>query len=439
MKRKRINLSPARLLIISFFVMLGIGTTLLMLPWATTQPITWTEAAFTTTSAITVTGLAVVDTGTIYTLFGQFIIMLLIQIGGLGYVTIAMMIFIFLGRKMGFKERLMLKNSLNVTDIGGIIRLAKGILFIALFFELVGALLLSFIWVPEFGLGKGLWFSLFHSVSAFNNAGFGLLPNNLMNYVDNPIINTVIPALFIFGGLGFTVLLDIYNKRKWQFFSLHTKMMLIGTIVFIFIAMFFMLIVEWQNPKTLGPLSLEGKLWSSFFHGTSIRTAGFNTIDLEFLQTPTLLMMMLMMFIGAGSVSTAGGIKLTTFIVILIAVFHYIRGKKDMVVFRRTLPQELVFKVLSITIVAIAFVFTSILLLSFTEQAPLRYIAFETFSAFGTVGLSLNFSMTLSFLGKWIIIFMMFLGKVGPLTLLFSFSRQRERAVRYPEEQILTG
>ncbi|MGL4820310.1 MAG: potassium transporter TrkG, partial [Bacilli bacterium] len=195
MKLKPLQLSPARLLIVAFFTMLTVGTLLLLLPFSTVNGIGVIDAMFTTTSAITVTGLTSVDTGTTFTLFGQIVIIFLMQIGGLGYVTMAMLIFILLGRKMGVKQRILLQNSLNVTDIGGIIRLSKAIVLIALSVEFVGALLLATVWIPEFGFGKGSFFAIFHAVSAFNNAGFGLLPNNLINYVGNPIINFTVPAL----------------------------------------------------------------------------------------------------------------------------------------------------------------------------------------------------------------------------------------------------
>ncbi|MGM0879310.1 MAG: potassium transporter TrkG, partial [Bacillota bacterium] len=223
-------------------------------PAASTEPISWLDALFTATSAMTVTGLVVVDTGTAYTLFGELVIVGLIQVGGLGIMSFAVLIYIMLGKKIGMKERILIQQALNQTSLGGVINLVRNLFIFSFTIEFIAMFLLSFRWVPEFGWSKGIYFSFFHSISAFNNAGFGLLPDSLMQYVGDPIINIVISFLFIIGGIGFTVLVDIKHKRSFKKLSLHTKLMLVGSFVINIIAMLFIFFVEYSNPKTLGGL-----------------------------------------------------------------------------------------------------------------------------------------------------------------------------------------
>jgi trk system potassium uptake protein len=439
LKWKTINLSPPQLLISIFLIFLLIGTCLLKLPIATTEPISWIDALFTITSAMTVTGLVVFDTGTIYTTFGEVIIMLWIQLGGLGIMSFAVLVFIMLGKKIGFKERILIQQSLNQTSLGGVILLVKRLFLFAFLIEGIAMACLATRWVPEFGWGKGLYFSLFHSVSAFNNAGFGLLPDNLMKYVGDPIINIVITLLFIIGGIGFTVLIDMWSKPNLRKLSLHTKLMLIGTLVLNLFAMVVIFLLEKDNPGTMGKLSGFEKIWASYFQAVSPRTAGFNTIDLFEIKDPTAFFMMILMFIGAGSASTGGGIKLTTFLVIVFAVITYLQGKKKTVINKRTIDIEIVHKSLSIATISVFFISLSIFILSITEKAEFVTIMFEVLSAFGTVGLTMGLTYELTFIGKIVIIFTMFLGKVGPLTLAFTLAKPKKEKVGYPTEDILAG
>ncbi|MBT2218507.1 TrkH family potassium uptake protein [Virgibacillus dakarensis] len=439
LRKRRINLHPPQFVILIFSCFILIGTVLLKLPFATTVSISWIDALFTSTSAMTVTGLASVDTGTTFTLFGQVVILGLIQTGGLGIMTFAVLLFIMLGKKIGLKQRLIIQQALNQPNHGGVIRLVKQLFFFSITIEAIAVIILTFRWVPEFGLQKGIYVSIFHSISAFNNAGFSVWPDSLSAYVGDPIVNSVISLLFITGGIGFTVLTDMWYNRSYKKFSLHTKLMIVGTVVLNVAAMLFIFIFEFNNDATLGTLSFMDKLYGSYFQAVTPRTAGFNSVDIGGLEEPTILLMMLLMFIGAGSASTGGGIKLTTFLIIVFAVVNFLKGKKEIVIKHRRIDNTLVVKSLAILTISLTFIFLSILTLSITERRPILPIVFEVISAFGTVGLSMGLTADLSDVGKCVIIFMMFIGKLGPLTLMFSLAKTKFDKVRYPSEDVLTG
>ncbi|WP_406686248.1 TrkH family potassium uptake protein [Rossellomorea vietnamensis] len=440
MKQKVIRLSPPQLLVVTFlfFIILGMG--LLKLPFATTEQISWLDALFTTTSAMTVTGLAVVDTGGAFTLFGEVVVMSLIQIGGLGIMSFAVLIFMMLGKKIGFKERLLLQQALNQTSVGGVIKLVKYLFIFSFIVEGFAVLLLATEWVPEFGWKRGLYVSIFHSISAFNNAGFSLFSDSLMGYVGSPIINLTISFLFILGGIGFTVLVDLWKSKTVRQLSLHTKIMVIGTFLINVIAFMMIFVLEFNNPNTLAQLPLSDKIFASYFQAVTPRTAGFNSLDYGSMERSTLLFTILLMFIGAGSASTGGGIKLTTFVVISLSMIAFLKEKKDIRIFRRTIDQAHIFKALALSMISVLLVFTALFFLEMTEHdVSFLSIVFEVVSAFGTVGLSMGITGSLSAIGKWIIIVVMFAGKLGPLTLAFSLSRPDKEKIRYPKEDILTG
>ncbi|MGE6754466.1 TrkH family potassium uptake protein [Rossellomorea sp. NPDC071047] len=440
MKHKVIRLSPPQLLVVTFLFFIIVGMGLLKLPFATTESITWLDALFTTTSAMTVTGLAVVDTGGAFTLFGEVVIMSLIQIGGLGIMSFAVLIFMMLGKKIGFKERLLLQQALNQTSVGGVIKLVKYLFIFSFLVEGFAVLLLASEWVPEFGWRRGLYVSIFHSISAFNNAGFSLWSDSLMGYVGNPIVNITISFLFILGGIGFTVLVDLWKSKTIRKLSLHTKIMIVGTFVINVFAFMMIFILEYNNPNTLAQLPLLDKLFASYFQAVTPRTAGFNSLDYGSMERSTLLFTILLMFIGAGSASTGGGIKLTTFVVISLSVFAFLKEKREIRVFRRTIDQNYIFKALAVSMISVLLVFTALFFLDMTEKnASFLSILFEVVSAFGTVGLSMGITGSLTAIGKWIIIIVMFVGKLGPLTLAFSLSRPDKEKIRYPKEDILTG
>lgn len=439
MNRKYIRLNPSQLLLLVFLFFIILGTILLKLPFATTESVSWTDALFTATSAMTVTGLAVVDTGTAYTLFGQLVILMLIQVGGLGIMSFAVLIFIMLGKKIGFKERLLIQQALNQTSLGGVIKLVKNLFIYSLTIELVAMLLLAIRWVPEYGWGKGMYYSFFHSISAFNNAGFSIWSDSLMGYVGDPLVNLVISFLFILGGIGFTVLVDMWKKRSFKKLSLHSKLMIVGTLALNVFATIIVFSMEYNNPATLGPLSLGEKFWGAYFQAVTPRTAGFNSLDIGSLHEATITLMLLLMFVGAGSASTGGGIKLTTFLVIVLSVVTFLKGKNQITIGRRAIKDEIIFRSLAISAISVLFIFLAVLLLNITEPIPFLELLFEVISAFGTVGLSMGITADLSTIGKIIIVFIMFLGKLGPLTFAFSLAKQEQEKIRYPSEDVLTG
>jgi trk system potassium uptake protein TrkH len=433
------QLNPPQILILGFAAIITLGAVLLKLPIATTEPITWLDAFFTATSATTVTGLIVVDTPKVFTDFGEIVIMILIQVGGLGIMTFAILIFLIMGKKISFKQRLVLQNALNQGTFGGIVKLVKQVLIFALTIEGVVAFLLAIYWGPKIGWGKAVYFSIFHAISAFNNAGFSLWSDNLSDWVGDPVVNLLISLLIIVGGLGFTVLVNLWTARRVRDLTLHTKFMLIGTLLINAFAFVMIFALEYNNPHTLGHLSLGGKMWGAYFQGVTTRTAGFNTVDIGDLREASLFLMILLMFIGAGSTSTGGGIKVTTFIALLLSVVKILQGKQDSVAFGRTIKDSIFMKAFALVVASLTFIFIAIFILSLTEDAPFIKVAFEVVSAFGTVGLSTGITGHLSTIGQIVIICMMFIGKLGPLTLVFSLGTPEVKKIRYPEGRMFIG
>lgn len=438
--RKYIDkLSPAQFLVSSLLALILIGTILLALPVSRNENVSLIDLIFTVTSCLTVTGLSTIDPGTTFTIFGQVVMMFLIQIGGLGIMSLAILIYVMLGKKISLKSRLLLQNSLNQNYVGGIILLWRRLFIFAIGIEVIAALLLSIRWIPEFGLEKGLYYSFFHSVSAFNNAGFTLFPDNLMGYVSSPLVNIVITSLFILGGLGFTVLIEVWKKKSFKKLSLHSKLMLWGTLIMNSVGTITIFLLEYSNPETLGKLTTGSKAMAAYFQSVTLRTAGFNTVDISSLENSTILLMLIFMFVGAGSSSTGGGIKLTTFLVILFSVSRFLQGKNDIVITNRKIRTENIFKALAVTTISFFVVFIAVFLLTISEDKSAISLLFEVVSAFGTVGLTMGVTPTLSVFGKCIIIFMMYFGKVGPLTLAFSLARKDKSKISYPTAEIMIG
>jgi len=437
-------MTPSRVLVFGFAVLILFGALLLTLPQATQDGLglPFLNAAFTATSAVCVTGLVVVDTGTTFSLFGQWVILFLIQIGGLGFMTFATLFAMILGRKITLKERLLLQEALNQVSVEGVVRLMRSVLKISFAIEAIGALILTLRWYSDFGFSKAIYYGVFHSISAFNNAGIDLFGNfsSLTAFVGDPIINITIMLLIICGGLGFVVLADLQSPRKK--FRLHTKIVLQVSGALILLGAVFILIMEFANPKTLGPLPMGTKVLAAFFQSVSPRTAGFNTINLAGMYDTTLLSMIVLMFIGASPGSTGGGIKTTTFISMVLSVLSTYRSDPNVVLGGRTLPKDVVQKAWAITTSAVLLIFLVLLILSHTENSDLLTVLFEVTSAFGTVGLSLGITPTLSAVGKTAIILTMFIGRVGPLTLAFVLSQKAKKQtihIKYPDERIMIG
>jgi len=442
-KGNLVRLHPAQIIVIGFGCLILLGTLLFMLPIATYEEgrgLSFIDALFEATSAVCVTGLAVVDTGTTFTLFGEIVLLCLVQIGGWGFMTTGILLFIILGKKIGLKERLLLQDSLNVFSLSGVVNLVKRIIIITFIVELIGAITLAIRWSFDMPLRKAIYYGIFHSISAFNNAGFGLEPDNLSKWVSDPTVNIMITLLFITGGIGFTVILDLFHKRSFRKLSLHSKVALFMTLLLNIVGTLIILFSEYNNSGTIGKLSFDDKLWASYFQGVVTRTAGFNTIDIGAMNLSSLVFMMALMFIGASPGSTGGGIKVTTFAIIILAFWTVVTNRDEVNIFKRRLPWELVNKSLSIVVAGMFFIFLIFFLLTFTEKADMSKLLFETISAFGTVGLSANFTPDLSPFGRVLISIMMFIGRLGPLTMAFALLNTRKDAkVRYAEEKILIG
>jgi trk system potassium uptake protein TrkH len=440
------SITPSRVLVLGFTSVILLGALLLSLPQATQDGngLHFLNAVFTSTSAVCVTGLVVVDSGTTFSLFGQLVILLLIQVGGLGFMTFATLFAIILGKKITLRERLVLQESLNQVSLAGIVRLAKSVILISFTIETLGALILTLRWSSDLGWSKAVYHGIFHAISAFNNAGFDLFGDfsSLTAYAEDTITNITIMLLIFLGGIGFTVLAGIYNYREKKRFSLHTKIVLQVSGILILLGAGVILMLEYTNPLTLGPLSWKGKFLAALFQAVSTRTAGFNTINLTDMNETTLLLIIILMFIGASPGSTGGGIKTTTFIAIILSVLSTFRRQDYVVVGGRTLPNGIIRKALAITITAAFLIIFLTFILLITEEANLFPLFFEVTSAFGTVGLSLGVTLTLSAFGKVIIILTMFTGRVGLLTLVYFLSKNAYKSavhIKYPDEQILIG
>jgi len=436
--------SPPRTLVLGFAVIIFIGAQLLALPAAAAdgQPTRWIDALFTATSATCVTGLVTVDTGTHYSVFGQIVILLLIQIGGLGFMTMATLFAFFLKRKISLKERLILQEALNQSSIEGIIRLVRRVILYALTIETAGALLFTGRFLFDMPPGRAVYYGVFHAVSFFNNAGFDLMGNfrSLTDYVDDPLVNLVTMLLIVTGGLGFVVLSDLTDWRRNRRLSLHSKVVLSMTGLLIAVGAIVIFAFEYGNPATMQPLSLGGKIWSALLQSVSPRTAGVNTLDMGGLRQATQFFIIILMFIGASPGSTGGGIKTTTFAALLGAVWAMVRGKEDVVMFKHRLAQERVYKALTVTLLSLSLVMAATMVLATTEDHHFLQILFEVTSAFGTVGLTIGLTPHLTLAGKIIIILMMFAGRMGPLTLGYALAPKPGRELyRYAEGKIIIG
>ena len=435
---RTLRMSPPAVLAIFYISFIILGGILLWLPIAHTGDMGLGEALFTSTSAVTVTGLVLADTGAAFTGFGQVVIAVLIQLGGLGLMTFAVLLLGALGIPVGMPQRLILREDLNQTSLSNLTYLARIIMIIALICEGIGAALLAFVFVPEFGW-NGVWQAVFHSISAFNNAGFALHPDSLSRWVGNPVINIVIPALFILGGLGFVVVGDIYQKRKWRKLTLHSKLMLVGTAILIVWGTVMFGALEWSNPETLGTLSTGDKLWASWFQGVTPRTAGFNTIEIGGMHDSATILTMTLMLVGGGSTSTAGGIKVTTLCVLLLATVAFFKRQTTLHAFGRSLGVDEVMKVLALTTISMLLVLSGIFVTSINHDGAFIDLAFEVTSAFGTVGLSRGTTGDLDGIGRAIIMAIMFIGRVGPLAIGFFLATRSTPRVKYPAGQIYLG
>lgn len=432
--------SPPAILATIYAMFIVVGAVALRLPWSNYGDVTFSDAFFTAASAVTVTGLVVVDTGSDFTLVGQVIIALLVQIGGLGLMTFAALLLAMLGLTIGMPQRLVLRDELGQTGVSELMALVRVVVIVAFVAEAVGTALLMTVFVPEFGWSLGFWQALFHAISAFNNAGFSLFPDSLTGYVANPTVNITITLLFILSGLGFVVLADLKRQRRWSKLTLHSKLMLSGTLFLILFAWVMFAVLEWNNPATLGGLDGDGsRLLASWFQAVTPRTAGFNTLDYAAMENSTTVMTMALMLVGGGPSSTAGGIKVTTLIVLALATLAFFRQQDRLHVFGRSLGISEIMKVLALTSISIFLILIGLFLTSLTYEGDFLDLLFEVCSAFGTVGLSRGATSELDEFGRFMIVLIMFVGRLGPLTLAFFLASRVKPKVGYPEGKVFLG
>jgi trk system potassium uptake protein TrkH len=436
---------PAQLVSLAFAVGILVGAGLLMLPVATQGPggASFLTAAFTSTSSICVTGLIVVDTATYWSHFGQAVIMLLVQIGGLGIMTLASTLALLVARRLGLRSRLIAQAETGALDLGDVRRILIGVAMLSLIFEAIAAtvLALRFAISYDYSVGAAIWRGVFHAVTAFNNAGFALWSDNLAQFVTDGWVSMTISLAIICGGLGFPVWLEL-RRRGWtpRHWSLHTKLTLLMTAVLLTVGFVTVLGFEWDNASTLGALDTPGKLLAAFFQGVNPRTAGFNTLDYSQMGDDTLLFQDVLMFIGAGSASTGGGIKVTTFALLLLMVWTEIRGDPEVNVFGRRISAAAQRQALGVALIALLAVASCTLVLVASSEATVAQSIFESTSAFGTVGLSTGITGGLPTTGKVALIVLMYLGRVGPHALGTALVlRESRRRYRYAEGRPIIG
>jgi trk system potassium uptake protein TrkH len=441
--KKSFRLSPPQILVSGFAVVILLGALLLMLPAATRgTPLSFINALFTATSAACVTGLVVVDTGTKFTLFGQIVILLLVQIGGLGFTTMATLFALVLRKRISLRERLVLQEALNQISMEGIVRLIRKVILYTFIIESAAAALLAARWSMDMPFARAVYFGVFHSVSFFNNAGFDLMGNyrSMASYADDVIVNAVAIVLIVLGGLGFIVLADVMEYRRRRRLSLHSKVVLTASFLLIAAGAVVIYLLEFSNPATLAPLNHAGKALAAFLQSVTPRSGGVTTVDMAGMRQATQFFIIILMFIGASPGSTGGGIKTTTFAILTGAMIAMIRGRQNIVLFRYRLGQELIFKAITMTLLALFLIIFTTMVLSMTEPYPFLTILFEVTSAFGTVGLSMGLTPHLTLFGKFIIILMMFIGRLGPLTLAYALGTKSEKELyRHPEGKITIG
>lgn len=445
------SIRPERVLATGFLVFILIGTALLCLPASTVNGmgLNMFDSFFTATSAVCVTGLVAVDTGTTLSFFGQAVLLVLIQLGGLGFMVFATLIMGLLGRRLSLQNRVLIRESMSGATLSGLVQITRIYFSIALLIELSGALLLAVRFIPAYGVARGAWMSVFHSISAFCNAGFDLFGgfSSLTGFHRDPLVVLTVSILIILGSMGFLVIFEVLRARgQWKELSLHSKVALLTTAFLLLFGMAFFALAEWNNPLTLDAenAGVGSKLLGAFFQSVTMRTAGFNTVDLASLTDASKLIATVLMFIGASPASTGGGVKTTTVATVFLVVWSVIRGSDEVHVMKKRLPNELAHRALAITSISLLLLLlcTTCLALAEHGEAPLIDLLFESASAVATVGVSAVGTPHLSSVSRVILIPMMFFGRVGPLTLALAFANRQSAAqkrIRYPEDKIMIG
>lgn len=450
--RKMQHLKPGQYLVLGFLSVILVGTLLLMLPFSTVQDgsLGFLNALFTSTSAVCVTGLTVVNTGLAFTLFGQIVITCLIQVGGLGFMTIASLVFLMIGKRISLRERLLIQESFNADSLQGLVKLVRNAVVVTFLLEGAAAIIFAFRFIPEYGYGQGLFQSVFMAVSAFCNAGFDPFgfANSIEPFIADPVINFTIMVLVVLGGMGFSVILDVLRHRRFRKLMLHSRVVLIMTGILLVTGTLLIAVLEWNNPLTIGSpdLNVGEKLMASMFQSVTLRTAGFDTIGQNDLTPAGQLLSIILMFIGASPASTGGGIKTTTFFMVALYAVTTVRRKQDYNILGRRLNEQTVKRALAIFTLALGLILVDTVIISAVESMThgtesLEQVLFEVVSAFGTVGLSTGITPTLNSVSKLFIICTMFLGRVGPLTVSMALSGGpgKPNALRYPEDRLMAG
>lgn len=444
---KPLNWNPStyQVLVCGFATLILSGAFLLMLPVASSAgtSLSFIDALFTATSAVCVTGLVVVDTGTYYSVFGQLVILCLIQLGGLGIMTLTTVFAVISGKRIYLKERLCIQEATNQLDMTGVVRLSLYIIRVTLILEFIGGTVLAVRFYQDFGT-LGVYYGYWHAISAFCNAGFDLFGGfrSITGYATDGTVNLIIAGLIIIGGIGFPVIADMWHYPDRRKLSLHSKLVLVTTAGLIFGGAALIMLAEASNIKTLGELPLADKMIASLFQSITARTAGYNTIDIASLREGTLLVMIFLMFIGASPSSMGGGIKTTTFAVIICSITSVVFAKTEAQVFHRKIPEAVKDKAFTIITVSLILVLMITIILSFIEDLPALALLFEVTSAFGTVGLSTGITPQLSLASKMLLVITMFAGRVGAMTVLMAViakSRKHGAQLKYPEEKLSVG
>ncbi len=450
--RKKLQLTTTQMILLSFLAAILVGSLLLWLPFASAngEPVTYIDALFTATTSVCVTGLVTLPTASAWSVFGQIVILVLIQIGGLGIITIVSGIMISLHKRMGLGNRLLLQDAFNLNSLSGIVKFIKNVLIGTFAVEGAGALLYMTVFVPEFGL-RGIWISVFNAVSAFCNAGMDIIgEDSLCAYAVHPMINFTTSMLIILGGIGYIVWWDVirvgknFKKQKFKCFSgltLHSKIALVSTGMFLAVGAVLFFLFEYNNPQTIGEFSFFGKLQAAFFQSVTTRTAGFATVPQQNLTDASSIVSLFLMFVGGSPVGTAGGVKTVTIAILVLSAFATIRNQADVVLFRRRISKQAIGKAVAVVSMSFLIAFTATVLLSAASGAPALDVMYETFSATATVGLSRNLTPTLNLFGKLIIIVTMYLGRVGPISMVIAFhtKKQKQNIIKNPTEDISVG
>ena len=445
--KKKFSLTTTQIIMLSFLAVIFLGSLLLSLPISSAdgEAVPYLDALFTATTATCVTGLVTLTTASAWSIFGQAVILVLIQVGGLGVVTIMSALMILLQKRMGIGDRLLIQDAFNLNSLSGIVRFVKRVILGTALVEGIGALLYMTVFVPEFGL-RGIWIAVFTSISAFCNAGMDIIADNsLISYATNPIINLVTCALIVLGGIGYIVWWDVMGLRKGaagrRRLSLHSKIAISTTLLLIFGGGLLILLFEYHNPRTIAELSLFDKLQVSLFQSVTTRTAGFATVPQQDLTNASSILCLLLMFIGGSPVGTAGGIKTVTIAVLFASALSAVRNRQEVTLFQRNISKQAVSKAVAVTTMSFVILFTSTLLLSAVSPGEPLDILFETVSATATVGLSRDLTPYLNAYGKIVIIGTMYLGRVGPISLALALNsgKKQQNIIKNPTEEISVG